>query len=457
MLLLRCTTKIVPFMLMMTLFSACGDGDNPSAPRLLSWGTAELIETDNVGDAEFPQVVVDGNGNALAAWQQFDGIRTNILANQYTAATGRWGTAELIETDNAGHAYAPQLAVDSSGNALAVWFQSDGIRTNIWANRYSVTTGNWGVAAQIEINNAGNAYLPNVTFDGSGNALAVWSQYDGVFRSIWANRYESTTASWGAAELVETDNAGDATYPKIAFDDNGNALVVWQMFDGIRHSVWANRYSETTASWGTSELIETDNIGDANFPQLAFDGSGNALVVWVQLDGTRFNVWANRYMAVTGKWGTAEMIEIDNAGDAWQPKLTVDASGNALAVWDQYDGPFRSIWANRYSATNASWGTAELIETGNVGHAYNTQVASDSSGNALAVWEQSDGSVLNIWANLYTATTSSWGQAELIEINNSGDAGYPQLAFDSSGNGLVVWHQSDGTRSNIWFNSYRYR
>jgi hypothetical protein len=47
-----------------------------------------------------------------------------------------FGTAALIETDNAGGAHAPQIAFDASGNALAVWYQSDGTRDNIWSNRY---------------------------------------------------------------------------------------------------------------------------------------------------------------------------------------------------------------------------------------------------------------------------------------------------------------------------------
>ena len=47
-----------------------------------------------------------------------------------------WGTAALIETDNAGGASTPQIAIDASGNALAVWSQSDGTRDNIWANRF---------------------------------------------------------------------------------------------------------------------------------------------------------------------------------------------------------------------------------------------------------------------------------------------------------------------------------
>ena len=53
-----------------------------------------------------------------------------------TSADKAWGMATLIETDNAGGATRPQIAVDASGNALAVWQQSDGTRFNIWANTF---------------------------------------------------------------------------------------------------------------------------------------------------------------------------------------------------------------------------------------------------------------------------------------------------------------------------------
>ena len=51
----------------------------------------------------------------------------------------------------------------------------------------------------------------------------------------------------------------------------------------------------------------------------------------------------------------------------------------------------------------------------------------------------------------------AWGSATLIETDNAGDALYPQVALDTDGNGLAVWEQSDGTRQNIWANRYRYR
>ena len=117
--------------------SACSNSDNqsspvPTAPK--AWGTATLIETENAGRAIFPQIAVDATGQALAVWTQSDGTQFDIWANRYTVGTG-WGTAQLLET-NAGHASEPQIAVDATGQALAVWEQHDGTRDSIWANRY---------------------------------------------------------------------------------------------------------------------------------------------------------------------------------------------------------------------------------------------------------------------------------------------------------------------------------
>ncbi len=413
----------------------------------LGWQVATLIETDNAGHARSPQVAVDSNGNAVAVWRQSDGTRNNIWSNRYVVGTG-WGTAQLIETDNAGSAESPQVAVDGSGNAVAVWHQSDGSRYNIWSNRYVAGTG-WGTAQLIETDNAGGAYSPQVAVDANGNAVSVWYQSDGSRNNIWANHY-LPGFGWGTAQLIETDNAGSADSPQVAVDGSGNAVAVWRQYDGTRYSVWANRYVAGTG-WGTAQLIETDNAGDAWGPQVAVDGSGNAVAVWYQWDGTRYNIWSNYYVAGTG-WGTAQLIETDNAGGAWNPQVAVDGSGNAVAVWYQSDGSRNNIWSDRY-VSGTGWGTAQLIETDNAGSAGSPQVALDASGNAVAVWHQSDGTHYNLWSNRYVSGTG-WGTAQLIETDNAGGASTPQVAVDGSGNAVAVWYQSDGSRNNIWSNRF---
>ena len=458
--------KTTMVLCLIAALSACGGGSDTAtspttnngagttAPTAKDWGIASIFKTDNSADAFNTQIAFDASGNALAVWQQSDRTRTNIWANRFTAATNSWGTATLIETDNAGGAGSPQIAIDASGNALAVWTQSDGTRNNIWANRFSAATSNWGTATLIETDNGGGAFDPQIAVDASGNALAVWQQYDGARDNIYANRFTAATNSWGIAALIETD-LGNAFDPQVAMDASGNALAVWSQFDGTRHNIYANRFAAATGSWGASALIETNDAGGASRPQIAVNAGGDALAVWHQFDGTRINIWANRFTAATSSWGTAALIETNNLGDAFSLQIAFDAGGNALAVWRQYDGTRSNIWANRYAAATSNWGTAVLIETDNSGDAFSPQIALDTSGNALAVWEQSDGTRSNIWANRFTAGTSSWGIAKLIETDNSGGAFNPQIAFDPSGNALALWEQSDGALSNLWANTFR--
>ena len=132
----------VSILLVLATLAGCGGGVTSldatltvtSIPAVKAWQTAALIETDN-GNAFSPQIAFDANGNALAVWLQSDGTSINSWSKRFIAGTG-WGTAALIETDNAGDAYDPQIAFDPNGNALVVWRQLDGTRYNIWANAF---------------------------------------------------------------------------------------------------------------------------------------------------------------------------------------------------------------------------------------------------------------------------------------------------------------------------------
>ena len=370
----------------------------------------------------------------------------SIYSNRYNADFG-WSTEELIETDDSGDARYPQIVIDSSGNALAVWQQDDGSRDNIRSNRYTPGVG-WGTATLIETDNSGDAHIPQIAMDGSGNALAVWHQYDGTRHNIWSNRYAAGTG-WGTAELIENDNSGHALNPRVEMDPSGNAVAVWQHYDGTRYNLYTNRYT-AGSGWGTAEIIE-DEQGTVSGAQVALDGSGNAVAVWSQSDGLRNNIWSNRYAADSG-WGEAELIETDNSGSAYNPQIVMDGSGNAMVVWRQPSGYRNSIWSNRYTM-GVGWDEAELIETDDSGHALSPQIAIDGSGNALAVWSQSDGTRYNILSNRYTMD-AGWGEVELIETANSGDAYRPQVALDGSRNAVAVWSQSDGTFENIRANRF---
>ncbi len=433
-----------------------------------AFGTATRIESGATAAAR-PRVAFAPNGDALAVWmQQSDGLYFHIWANHFTAATNTWGTEEILET-GAGDAWDPRIAIDAHGNALVVWYQ-DGDptgagRNDIWSNYYTAGSG-WGGAVLVESDNAGPALNPQVAFDPSGVGVAVWLQSDGTASQIRSSRF--TVGTWGTVSLLEAVSPGASRAPQIAIDASGNALAVWSRYDGTSENIWANRYT-AGSGWGTAGLIETDNAGPATVPQIAFDASGNALAVWQQSDGLRRNIWSNRYSAGTG-WGTAELIEWNNAADADNPQMAVDGTGNAVVVWQQSSGsgtPTR-IWSNRYTAGSGWGGFPALIQTdiggGGTANALTPQVAMDASGNVLAVWVQPDGAsdpAPDIWINRYTAgsgwgTTANLGQVRINIPGAAGaPAGWPQIALDANGKALVVWSQSDGTADSIWSNRYQ--
>jgi hypothetical protein len=204
---------VLVYLVLLFVMVGCDDATSASKSTTVRTLAMEaLIEPDDAGSAYFPQIAIDAKGNALAVWSKSDGNRSNIWARRYTVSTNSWGRAVKIETDDAGNAYDPQIVTDASGNALVVWSQNDGSRLNIWSNRYIASANSWAIAELIETNISGHANDPQLTIDASGNAVAVWTENRGVHPQYWTNRYDAATGQWGRAAMIDTDNAVTASY-----------------------------------------------------------------------------------------------------------------------------------------------------------------------------------------------------------------------------------------------------
>jgi len=353
------------------------------------WGTREQIDKTSSPD-ERPQLAMNAQGKAFAVWQQKGSSLHFIYANRFDPSGG-WGSAQQISTSSADAKY-PQIAVDANGNAIAVWAQTENNYIYIYASRYTASNGSWGTPQKLE-NITGVASDPTVVMDQDGNALVAWIQPSSMVELKFS---KDTSHGWETPQTIAKSDHW-LRDPQLAFDADGNALAVWHQDDGIRDNIWANRYAP--GGWGVAQKIENNNQGGAYDPQIAMDDSGNGLAVWKQSDGSHFNIWSNHYVAGEG-WGTAKIIETDNNGNAFSPQIVMDKQGNGIAIWSQSDGTRDNIWANRYSA-GSGWGTAELVETDDRGDALSPDIAIDGKGNAIAVWRQWDGAHNNIMSNRF--------------------------------------------------------
>lgn len=419
--------------------AACGARDaSQVSGTAQAWTSAEPVQrSGGVGDAVLSRVAMDGAGNAFAVWRQTDGYRDSIWASRCAGAAG-WADPVLIETDDRGSALEPQVAAAASGDAMAVWQQSDGARNSVWANRYAAATG-WGDPVLVETSDAGSAFGPHVAMDAAGDAAAVWYQLDGSRFGVFANRHLAG-AGWGAAERLSSASV-DAGLPRVAIDPSGSGVAVWLQTGGTATEVWASRLV-AGGGWSAPERVGSASGGPVQ-PQTAVDGGGNAVAVWKSFDGSRWTVRASRYQAGAG-WGAAQALADGDVLDA-HPQVASDASGAAVAVWEQSDGARYRIWSRRWA--DGAWEAAEVVDAAAAGDAVFPSVAMDGSGNAIAAWRQYDAGRWSVSASRYVPAVG-WSAARAIEPEQAGDA-VPQVAAGAGGAAVAVWHRFDGTRNTI--------
>lgn len=418
-----------------------------------AWGTAGMVSALPPGGAQ-DDVELAGNaaGQAVAVWAQWNSGTGDydVFASVHQPGGG-WSAPVLIEADPA-HAVYPHVAIDAAGNAIAVWAQNGLIH----ANRYAAGSG-WSGAAPIHASVLPGEH-PRVTMDGAGNAFVVWHEYNApTVRDIRANRYDVGTDAWGVAQTIEA-GAGDARMPSVAADPAGNAVAAWMQMNAGVYSVYANRYL-AGSGWGSPVLIESDDAGDAQPPDVGMDAAGNAIVVWVQNDGgssSNVNAYANHYQLAGDTWGARISLEIVPDQSRY-PRVAVNPAGQAVATWVQLGSP-QNILANVYQP-GTGWGGAVLVENDNFNNAFDPRVAINADGDAVVVWEQlSGGPDYYVWANRYLAG-SGWAGPERVDPDNTPvQDSVPSVSLGADGNALVVWHRSVGVWPNsdytIWSNAF---
>ena len=435
-----------------------------------SWANREIVGTYPSSLATQPQIAVNENGDAIAAWESENTVGGigSIYASRHTPCSAEfcWESPQLLV--EGGDPRRPQVAIDQDGNIVVVWEQDDETvpsDRNIFSARYDAILGDWRGASSIE-NLPGDGVKPQIAMDAQGAALVVWQQFDGA-DSIYSNRFDPVFG-WGMAQAVET-RTGSAEDPQIAIDKTGNALAVWRQKNGTYYDIFAGRLSGSVGSvWGPSFVLETQN-GDVFNPQVVVNKNGNGVAVWSQEDTTlptpsRFDIHANRFSSATLSWESSSTILDTSSAMAEHPQVAMDETGNITTVWEQFDGT-TSIYAARFTVTAGTWGGHVNVDSLS-GGAGAPQVQVDQEGNALVMWHQIDSDVNSIYFNRFTVRSDTvsvgWGNATWSGTPNpnwqvegeTGDALHPQLGIDAQGNALSVWEQFDGGISKIYSNKF---
>jgi hypothetical protein len=269
------------------------------------------------------------------------------------------------------------------------------------------------------------------------------------------------SAMWRGAQPLE-NLTGSARRPVAGMDGAGRAFIAWindiqdpQNETRFYGEVRVSRFDPTTG-WVNATIMSPPATPEsfADNLDLAVGVHGEAMVIWNQYNGTNDVAVMVRRFTPNGGWEPATVLF--DATTTWasgRPAIAIADDGSAIAMWSQRGGDINldsQLYARHFSPT-VGWEPALPVHVVPGGDAIADEVAFDAGGHAVAVWTlHLSGS--RVWSSRFSG--NSWSTPMRLDeaawaegvIGTSG----PRVAVDAAGNATVVFQAWNGDISGIW-------
>ena len=215
-----------------------------------------------------------------------------------------------------------QVALDSLGNATAVW-----VGHPAYAIRYAERrpAGSFGFVRAVR----GVGTVSEMVFAAApnGNAIIGWTDIaDDYLMKVAVRR--GRNADFGPAQVI----GGGATvaaaphFPAVAISSSGRAVAAWtDGVDGVHAAL-----SSTVGRFGPQVTVSTGN-GDLDTPEVGIDAAGRAMVVW-EKRGASTLVQSVSAPAGAGFGSTQTIVDLAQSFTS-KPELAVNQDGDALLAY----------------------------------------------------------------------------------------------------------------------------
>jgi hypothetical protein len=338
------------------LLSAPARRAGAAAPR---WGPPEPVAPRRASeDFARGQVAVHGR-RVMAVWDApLPGHPGTVLLRVSSRfPDGHWSRPVTMARVSAGFLGSYDLTLGPRGTALLTWSFGDEVGRVLERHRRG---GSWSRPHRL---NRGSGTSPVGTIDGRGAMTVAWTSYPFGSRTDVASR--APGVGWSQVRHLGRFG-GD---PSIAANRRGDVAVAWPTGDGVAVAI-----RRAGGTWQPARRLSSV-LNSPDPPQLAVGPDGRVLVMWSRSEDEeehftrRHLAWARTRL--DGTWTPVRYLDTRaRVVYGTQPTMSMNARGDALAVWgtdmehvfSAKAARFRfgAGWTNPVSLAD-SWGPAAVL------------------------------------------------------------------------------------------------
>ena len=220
-----------------------------------------------------------GVWTVVGRWHFLVVVVVSVFAFATTAQAAPVFLSAIDISDAGQDGFRPQVEIDSSGNVHAVWTRSDGTDLpdsvlHAYAVRRLERTGEHLRPGAGRLEAADSRSTRRTTYSRCGAAPTA--------RTCASRRPSSPSAGSFGAPVTVSDPGFDAFEPQLDFDDTGKAIAVWSRFDGTNIRVQATTRTAGAGGAFANEVTLSAPGQDANDPVTAAGPNvdANGVVSW---------------------------------------------------------------------------------------------------------------------------------------------------------------------------------
>lgn len=407
---------------------------------------------------QYPDIVADGSGGAVVAWEDFRRCDLDIYA-QGVDASGRisWDIDGVPLCVAAGTQQTPKMCSDGLGGAIVVWSDARAGNFDIYAQRVNHSgVPQWTTNGVPVCTDGSPQITPVITACATGGALIAWEDQRGGAHDIYVERITDTGAietGWPVNGLAATSATNSTTEfnPQIISDGACGAIVAWQDQRSGNYDVYLQRVDEFgVRRWLPPGVALCAAINAQTNPRLVTDRFGGAIVTWEDSRSGNVDIAARRIDSTgTPLWSVDGVPVCTETHDQLQPRITDDGASGAIITWRDSRGGGSDVYAQRVNASGFPQWTADGIVICDALLAQqDPEITSDRAGGAVIAWRDGRSGNDDIYAQRIDGSGGAFCAPCGVALTSAPGTQFQDvIASDGAGGAIVGWSDFRGTRA----------